>query len=100
MLAGILQTRHRSSNLDPVLVPSVQNILSVGMLQDQTFSSGLHDGLHTFSDVLSGLSLKLGYKLNAALSFGETGMEVPLAKLARLMEERLAIEVQQIENLD
>ena len=92
--------RYISPDLDPVFVPPVQNVLSVRVLQDQTFPSGLHDDLHTLFHILGGLTLKLSNKLNAALPLSEASTEVTLAKLARLVEERLAIEVQQIKNLD
>jgi hypothetical protein len=71
-----------SSYFDPVLIPSVQNIFSIRVLQYQAFSSGLHDDLHTFPDILGSLTLILSHELDMTLPFGETSAEVTLAKLA------------------
>lgn len=74
--------RRIPTDLDPVLVPPIQDILPVGVLQDQTFSPGLHDDFHTFSDFLGGLTLILSHKLNTTLLFSEAGAEVTLAEFA------------------
>jgi hypothetical protein len=76
---------HILSHLDPVFVPPVEDILAVRVLEYQTFPSSLHNDFHTFTNILSGLALIFGHKLNAALLFCETSTEVAFAKLARLM---------------
>lgn len=78
----ITQTGRIPTNLDPVLIPPVQDILPVGVFKDQTFSPGLHNNFHTFSDVLGSLTLILSHKFDTTLLFGEAGTEVPFAELA------------------
>ena len=89
-----------NTDLDPVLVPPIENVFRVGMLQDETLATVGHDFFHPTPNILTGLALVFSYKLDAASNFLETRSKVTLTELGRSVQERHPVQVQQVEYLD
>lgn len=95
-VSSVLQT----TCLDPVFVTPVQNILSVGMFQDEAFATARHDFIHLGPDVFRSLPFELFDKLNAPGNLLEAGPEVAFPELRRLVEQRHAVEIYQVKHLN
>lgn len=89
-----------TSHLDPVLVAAIQHVLGVRMLHDQSLSTVSYDVVHTSSDIFGSASFEFGDQLDASCYWDYTGTEVALAEFERLVQERCAVQVEQVEHLD
>ena len=70
------------------------------MLQDEALPAVGHDLLHARAHVLRGLALALADELDAPGHRLQARAQVALPELERFVEEREAVEVEQVEYLD
>jgi len=88
------------AHLDPIHIPSIEHILRKRVLNDQTFSSCNQNLVHMFSDILCSIPFVLNDMFNTPLDLLQTMLKVTFTKGKWLVNQRLAIEIEQIENLD
>lgn len=92
--------RESTSHLDPVLVAAVQHVLRVRMLHDQSFSTISYDVVHASPNIFGSAPFEFGDQLYAPCYWDYTGTEVALAEFERLVQERCAVQIKQVEHLD
>ena len=100
-ITSLSLTRIRTGlNLDPIHIPSIEYILWKRVLDDQAFASCYHNLVHPFSDILYSFPLVLDDVLNMSLDLLQAMLKVAFTKRQWPVDQWLAIEIEQIENLD
>ena len=70
------------------------------MLHHQTFPARGHDIFHPFAHIICCSRFKIYDKFDATLNFFDTCFEIALAEFGRLIDQRLAIEIQKVKYFD
>ena len=97
---SLIQMWRTGPNLDPIHIPSIEYILWQRVLDDQAFSSCDHNLVHPFSDILYSFPFVFDDVLNMPLDLLQAMLKVAFTKRQWPVDQRLAIEIKQIENLD
>ena len=96
----ILNITFETTDLNPIISPSVQNIRGVGCFHDQTFASVSHHLVHPLPYIFGRLSFELCGKLDASSNFFDILSHVPFAECNTTVDQTSFIQVQKVEHLD
>jgi len=78
---------HRAPHLDPIHIPSIQNIFRIWMLNHQPLAPRFHNLVHLRPNILRRLPLKFNGELNTARDLLQTPPHVPFAERRWTIEE-------------
>ena len=70
------------------------------MFHHQPFASVSHDDFHSFTYILCRLSIVVDTELEATFDFIDTRSEVTLSEFEGFVDQRLAIEIEEVKNFD